>query len=188
LIKEPVMRTIPTLALIALIATGTVWAATRIVYDNNYARDRAEIEDLQSRYLFALDWQDPQLYASTFTADGVLIWAGGTVMGRPAIVREMTEAKAVDARAAAGVAPLRPARRRHFISNIVLRIDGDRAIGRAYWFEFNDDIRDRRPYLGAYGHYEDELRRVDGQWLFTQRHIFNEQRDDMVASSVNPAW
>ena len=70
----------------------------------------------------------------------------------------------------------------------MLRIDGDHATGRAYWFEFNDDIRDRRPYLGAYGHYEDELRRVDGQWLFTRRRIFNEQRDDMVAGELNPAW
>ena len=182
------MRRFYAIALGALILTGTVWAATRIVYDNHYAQDRSEIEDLQSRYLFALDWQDPVLYASTFTEDGVLIWAGGTVTGRAAIVKEMTTAKAVDARAAAGVAPLRPARRRHFISNIVLRIDGDHATGRAYWFEFNDDMRDRRPYLGAYGHYEDELRRVDGRWLFTRRRIFNEQRDDMVASEVNPAW
>ncbi|HTY93600.1 MAG TPA: nuclear transport factor 2 family protein, partial [Steroidobacteraceae bacterium] len=94
----------------------------------------------------------------------------------------------VDLKAAAGLAPLRPSRRRHFISNIVLRIDGDRATGRAYWFEFNDDMRDRRPYLGAYGHYEDELRRVDGRWLFTRRQIFNEQRDDMAATEVNPAW
>jgi len=177
---------------LAIVCTALVaavgWAATRFAYGDDYARDRAEIEDLQSRYLFALDWQDPQLYASTFTPDGVLIWAGGTVTGRQSIVTEMTKAREVDARAAAGVAPLRPARRRHFISNLVLRIDGDHAIGRAYWFEFNDDIRDRRPYLGAYGHYEDELRRVDGRWLFTRRRIFNEQRDDMVATSTNPAW
>jgi len=172
----------------AVLLSTTVWAATRATYDDGYARDRAEIEDLQSRYLFALDWQDPELYASTFTPDGVLVWAGGTVQGRAAIVEEMREARAVDARAAAGVAPLRPARRRHFISNLVLRIDGDRATARAFWFEFNNDMRDRRPYLGAYGHYQDELRRTDGRWLFTRRQIFNEQRDDMVATDVNPAW
>jgi SnoaL-like domain len=182
------MRKLLGIVLVAAVATGTAWAASRLVYDHDYAQDRAEIEDLQSRYLFALDWQDPELYASTFTTDGVLIWAGGTVNGRGAIVKEMTQARAVDARAAAGVAPLRPARRRHFITNVVLRIEGDRATDRAYWFEFNDDGRDRRPYLGAYGHYEDELRRVDGQWRFTKRHIFNEQRDDMVATAVNPAW
>jgi len=32
----------------------------------------AQIEDLQARYLFALDFHDPTLYASTFTPDGVL--------------------------------------------------------------------------------------------------------------------
>ena len=172
----------------AVLLAGAVWGATRAVYDRDYAQDRAEIEDLQSRYLFALNWQDPVLYANTFAPDGVLVWAGGTVTGREAIVEEMKEAKEVDARAAAGMAPVRPARRRHFISNLVLRIDGERATARAYWFEFNNDMRDRRPYLGAYGHYQDELRRIDGRWLFTRRQIFNEQRDDMVATDVNPAW
>ncbi|MEP7315031.1 MAG: nuclear transport factor 2 family protein, partial [Pseudomonadota bacterium] len=60
----------------AVVLAGTVWGATTFVYDRNYAQDRSEIEDLQSRYLFALDWQKPELYASTFTPDGVLIWAG----------------------------------------------------------------------------------------------------------------
>jgi hypothetical protein len=48
--------------------------------------------------------------------------------------------------------------------------------------------RDRRAYLGAYGHYQDELRRVDGEWRFTRRQIFNEQRDSMAASDTSPAW
>ena len=39
---------------------------------SNYGEDRAEIEDLQARYLFALDFHDPDLYVSTFTEDGVL--------------------------------------------------------------------------------------------------------------------
>ena len=35
----------------------------------SYGEDRAQIEDLQARYLLALDFDDPQLYASTFTPD-----------------------------------------------------------------------------------------------------------------------
>jgi hypothetical protein len=175
-----------------LIAAGllatTVWAATRAAYDDHYARDRAEIEDLQGRYLFALDWQDPELYASTFTEDGVLVWAGGTVTGRAAIVREMQQAKEADAKANAATAPLAPFKRRHFVSNLVLSIDGDRATARAFWFEFNNDNADRRPYVGAYGHYQDDLRRVNGRWLFARKQIFNEQRKDMVAPAANPAW
>ena len=38
----------------------------------SYAEDRAEIEDLMARYLFAMDWGDFDAYAATFTEDGVL--------------------------------------------------------------------------------------------------------------------
>ena len=77
------------LTVAAILLAGAVWGAARATYDDNYARDRAEIDDLLARYLFALDWQDPQMYGSIFTEDGVLVWAGGTVNGRAAIVKEM---------------------------------------------------------------------------------------------------
>ena len=83
-------RLIATIIATAAIA-GIAWGATTVLYDRNYAQDRSEIEDLQSRYLFALDWQKPELYASTFTTDGVLVWAGGTVNGRQAIVKAIRD-------------------------------------------------------------------------------------------------
>ena len=52
---------------------------------SSYAEDRAAIEDLQARYLFALDFHDPDLYVSTFTEDGVLDYGSGDVKGRQAI-------------------------------------------------------------------------------------------------------
>ena len=171
----------------ALLATAA-WAASRATYDDSYARDRAQIDDLFARYLFALDWQDAEAYAGTFTEDGVLVWAGGTVNGRAAIAREMRNARAADERVHAATAPQRPFRRRHFVSNFALRIDGDRAVARSLWFEFNNDGADRRPYLGAYGHLEDELRRVDGRWLISRHQVFNEQREAMAAGNANPAW
>jgi len=176
-------------AIAALIASVSIaYAATQVMYDNNYARDRAEIEDLQARYMFALDWQDADLYASTFTKDGVLDWAGGVVKGRDAIRKEVQGMKATFDKRAASEAPERPSRLRHFISNIVIKVHGDTATGRAYWFEFDDNIRDRRPYLGAYGHYDDEMRKVDGHWLFTRRRINNEMMDSRAAGNTNPAW
>ncbi|MCP5145273.1 MAG: nuclear transport factor 2 family protein [Gammaproteobacteria bacterium] len=177
------------LAVFGSIAIGSaVMAATAVNYARTYAEDRSEIEDLQARYMFALDWQNPDVYASTFTDDGVLVWAGGEVAGHDAIVEEVKTMKAMDRVIIDASTPQRPWRRRHFITNIAVRIDGDRATGRAYWFEFNDDMRDRRPYLGAYGHYEDELRKVNGRWLFSRRQIFNEQRDNMAATDEYPAW
>jgi hypothetical protein len=153
-----------------------------------YAADRAEIEDLQARYMFALDWQDGAVYASTFTPDGVLDWAGGIAQGRAAIAEEVAGMRAVFARKEAADAPRRPARLRHMITNVTLKIDGDTAEGRAYWFELNNDNRDRWPYVGGYGHYIDRLARVDGRWLFIYRKIFNEMLADRTAEAENPAW
>jgi hypothetical protein len=65
-------------------------------------------------------------------------------------------------------------------------VDGDRASSRSLWFEIDNDTRLRTPYVGGYGHYEDELRRVDGKWLFTFRKIWNECMEDRAASTDNP--
>jgi ketosteroid isomerase-like protein len=154
----------------------------------SYGEDRSAIEDLQARYMFALDWQSPDDYAATFTEDGVLDWAGGIVEGRETIRAECQDMRAFFSRRAAGDAPTRPARLRHFITNVVIRIEGDRAWSQAYWFEIDNDTRLRWPYVGGYGHYEDELRKEeDGQWRFTRRKIFNECMSDRAASDVNPA-
>lgn len=172
----------------AVLVAGVAWAATRVEYGRDYAQNRAEIDDLLSRYLFALDWQDPQMYGNLFTQDGVLVWAGGTINGRTAIVQEMRNARAADERVNAATPNLRPFKRRHFISNFVVSINGDRATARSLWFEFNNDGSDRRPYVGGYGHLEDELARVDGRWLIAHHQVFNEQREGMAAGSANPAW
>ena len=177
-----------TVAAAKLSAVGLALAGGIKRYDDNYARDRAEIQDLQARYMFALDWHDAETYADTFTEDGVLDWAGGIVTGREAIRAEVGEMRAMFDRIHAAQEPERPSRLRHFITNIVVKIDGDKAVGKAYWFEFDNAIRGRRPYVGGYGHYDDEMRKVNGQWLFSRRRINNEQMDDRAAPPENPAW
>lgn len=174
--------------LTALIAISALWLAANTRTDTQYARDRAEIDELLSRYTFALDWQEPERYASLFTTDGVLVWAGGTIQGREAIAQEMQKARAADIAANAANPQLRPFRRRHFPTNFALRVEGDKAVVRSLWFETNNDNPERRPYLGAYGHLEDELRREGGEWRIARHQVFNEQREAMAASSVNPAW
>jgi len=153
----------------------------------SYADDRAQIEDLQARYMFALDWQDAAAYAATFTEDGELDWAMGVARGRAAIREEVIGMRVAFARREAVDAPRRPARLRHFITNVTLRIEGDQATGNAYWLELNNDVRDRWPYVGGYGHYDDVLRKVDGEWLFARRKIYNEILDTRAAIGPNPA-
>jgi ketosteroid isomerase-like protein len=155
---------------------------------SSYGEDRAQIENLQARYMFALDFRDADTYASTFTEDGVLDY-GPVVKGRDAI-RTMIQGMAkTDAdRAAKDTSGLRPAAGRHNISNIVIKIDGDKAVGRAYWFHYSTNNPARTAQLDSFGNYEDELVKVNGQWLFSKRKIYNELVSDWVYKGPNPAW
>jgi hypothetical protein len=167
------------------VVLGT-FAASALAEDN-YAQDRAQIQDLQARYLFALDFRDPAAYAATFTEDGVLDYGAGKIVGRKAIAEMVANMRAAGERQRAeDTSGLRPAAGRHNISNIVLEIDGDRARGTAYWFHMGNANPERSAQLNSFGHYEDELVKVDGRWLFSLRKIYNEQVAEWVAGSENP--
>ena len=162
-------------------------AAAPAAADSGYAEDRAAIENLQARYMFALDFRDPEEYAATFAPDGVLDYGAGKLRGREAIA-EMVEGLRENAaeQRAADTSGLRPAAGRHNITNIVIEIDGDRATGTAYWFHMGNDNPERAATLDSFGHYEDELVKIDGQWLFSLRKIYNEQIEEWAAGNDNP--
>jgi uncharacterized protein (TIGR02246 family) len=171
------------IAVLFLAATGSSRST-----QSSYAEDRAEIEDLQARYMFALDFKDPDTYASTFTEDGVLDY-GPVVKGRDAIRKVIADMdKRVSDQAARDAAGLRPAVGRHNISNIVIKIDGDKAVGRAYWFHYSNNNPKRTAGLDSFGHYEDEMVKVNGKWYFSKRKIYNEQVADWAYKGGNPAW
>jgi hypothetical protein len=166
---------------IAALSASTAFA------EGNYAEDRAQIEDLQARYLFALDFRDPEAYAATFAEDGVLDYGAGKIVGRQAI-RDMVAGLRANAERQSGedTSGLRPAAGRHNISNIVLTIDGERATGTAYWFHMGNANPERRAQLNSFGHYEDELVKVDGEWLFSLRKIYNEQIAEWAVGAAVP--
>ncbi len=155
---------------------------------DSYAEDRAAIMDLQGRYLFALDFQDAATYASTFTEDGVLEWARGEIKGRKAIYEFISSGTYNPAQGAEKGAW--PAASRHFITNQVIQVEGNTARARAYWFQATNRTADRRSMvLGLFGHYEDELVKIDGQWYFKRRAIYNEGLEGRhKAGQKNPAW
>jgi uncharacterized protein (TIGR02246 family) len=165
----------------------TAAAASRSA-QTSYGEDRSEIENLQARYMFALDFRDADTYASTFTEDGVLDY-GPVVKGRDAIRKMIAGMAKNDAdRAAKDISGLRPAAGRHNISNIVIKIDGDKATGRAYWFHYSNNNPARTAGVDSFGNYEDEMVKGDGKWLFSKRKIYNEQVADWVYKGPNPAW
>jgi len=156
--------------------------------DASYAEDRAKIEDLQARYLFALDFRDPEAYAATFAPDGILDYGAGEIKGRDAIAEMVANMRqSAEAARAEDDSGLRPAAGRHNITNIVIDIDGDTATGAAYWFHMGNDNPERAAQLNSFGHYEDELVKIDGEWYFSKRKIYNEQIAEWAAGPQNPA-
>lgn len=153
---------------------------------SSYAEDRALIEDLQARYMFALDNDDLDTYIGTFTEDGILDIGEGEWKGRD-FIKETLEAIPGEEPLTTDTT-LHRSTGRHNITNIVLKIEGDTAWGRAYWFHMSNDNPERGGVLDNYGHYEDVMVKIDGEWLFSKRKIFNEQIGRWAAPEGNPAW
>lgn len=155
---------------------------------SSYAEDRAKIEDLQARYLFALDSFDLDTYVKTFTEDGILDIIDYKVQGREEIKKKMEEARSVFSPSAEDEKPTHPVTSRHNITNIVIKIDGDKAVGRAYWFHYGNNNPERKTVVDSHGHYEDEMKKVNGEWLFSKRVIYNENVPEWISPEGNRAW
>jgi len=169
----------------AVLLTLAVTSMTSKAAGTSYAEDRAAIEDLQARYLFAMDFGDPNLYVTLFTEDGILDVGSGEIKGRKAI-RDVI-AKMPNSRTSEN--GLRPASGRHNISNIVVKVNGNKAVARAYWFHYSNNNPERRGVFSGYGHYEDEMVKANGQWLFTKRRIYNEGRAEWAYQGAkSAAW
>lgn len=160
-------------------------------YPENYAKDRAEIEDLMARYLMAMDYNDFDTYADTFTEDGTLEYARGAVTGRENIRQSAMTFKEAVGNLYQDVDG-NPAILRHVLCQSVIRVEGDKAWHTGFWFETaNDgprtpDGKRVTPTLGTFGIYEDVLVRVNGEWKFQYRNIKNEFLPGRDSGKVNP--
>jgi ketosteroid isomerase-like protein len=163
------MKKLVTAAL--LLVAPMVWAG--------YADDRAQIENLSNKYMVAVDAGDIETVMSTWAEDGVLEWVNGTEVGKAAIRKAMSNfggARKVEIPEGATSRP----RTRHQIINHVIDIsaDGKTAKTTAYWFAITNNNPEKEVKLLYFGHYEDDLARVNGKWLFKKRRVFNESQNN----------
>ena len=105
----------------------------------------------------------------------ILNHGGGIERGRQEILEFIQESKkkreARNSKTAAEGKVVKPTR--HFITNMVIDIDGDKATSKSYWINVGPGSDDYAR-THSYGHYEDSLVYVNGEWLFSKRIIFNE--------------
>jgi len=176
-------RYLTALAAAALVAA--VPAHAQVDYSPTYGQDRAEIEDLMARYLFAIDYADWDAYVATFTEDGEMQFASGTYKGRAAIREAVT-------RFDTGIARVyhtedgKRAILRHVILQSSIRVEGERAWARTLWLEMANHGPGDTMKMGTYGVYEDEFSKVDGHWLIAKRNVLNEFIPRRQSGPENP--
>lgn len=164
-------------ALIAAVALACA-PVSAAAEQHSYAEDRALIENLSNRYMVAVDAGDIETIMDTWADDGVLEWVFGVEHGKDEIREAMSR---FGGAAVMGTLPLDATERqrmRHQIVNHVINVDGDTATSYAYWFAMTNRTSHGQVELFYMGHYEDELVRVDGEWKFKKRTVYNESRDN----------
>lgn len=163
----------------------SIFALPASAHASDYASDRAEIEDLMARYLFALDWGDFDSLGEVFTEDAVFEYARGTARGRDEI-RDTLRSFTAMIGARYADAEGRPPVLRHVLAQTAIRVEGDRAWARAFWWEIANDGPAGEPKVRTFGIYEDELRRVDRVWLISKRNVLNDFLPGREPGKVNP--
>ncbi|MDT8399879.1 MAG: nuclear transport factor 2 family protein [Pseudomonadales bacterium] len=160
-----------------LVAVMLVVLAGSVLAD--YANDRAEIENLSNKYMVAVDAGDIDTVMSTWAGDGRLEWIFGIENGKDEIYKAMSNFGGARYEEVADDATSR-LRTRHQIINHVIDVDGDKAITTAYWFAMTNRYPEEELRLMFFGHYADELERINGEWKFKVRKVYNENRDNKL--------
>lgn len=158
-----------TLLLVALL--GSIAATVRNDAQHE-AQDRAQIEKLMWRYVRALDTENADAYAATYTPDGQFGSGATATKGREALKKMIMDLRQrnIDAEAKSG--NKRPPMY-HVLTNSYLEfIDKDHAHMEAYWMTVFAQAGPAVPLrVAAAGREVDELVRVNGQWFIKERDV-----------------
>jgi uncharacterized protein (TIGR02246 family) len=132
--------------------------------------DRAEIQELVTRYVTGLDTLDADLYAGVFAEDAVFELPGGVVhRGRAAIRKIVTDLQGSRARNQAAGTPT--ANLYHVMANTSIEIvDETNARHRSY-AQTVRAAEGGQFIVGFMGRYEDELVKRDGRWYVQHRKL-----------------
>lgn len=137
--------------------------------------DKLKIYELFSRYTLAFDRQDVDAIANCFTEDGIFGFGDRGLRGRDKI-REYAKVHAT-------------IRSRHITASPVYEIDqaGNIATGQSTAIL---TVPTRTGYKVAFiGWYDDELKKVEGQWLISRRWVIDErlpEDPDFVVATADP--
>lgn len=135
------------------------------------AQDRVQIEKLMWQYTRALDTENADAYAATYTPDGQFASGATAIKGRDALKKMITDFRQRTADAEAKGQKRPPMY--HMTANSYLEfIDKDHARLEAYWQTVFAQAGPNVPVrVAAAGRDIDDLVRVNGEWLIQSRDV-----------------
>jgi 3-phenylpropionate/cinnamic acid dioxygenase small subunit len=125
------------------------------------AEDREQIRELYARYAFTIDHGPYEDWVKCFTEDGVF---DSPRMGRHEGHDALRKFTAMYKNSAGD------SQVRHMLCNVTFRVEGDRAMGGCYLTYYH--CKNGKATLEALGRYQDELRKVNGEWLYQYRRVY----------------
>jgi 3-phenylpropionate/cinnamic acid dioxygenase small subunit len=132
--------------------------------------DRAEIEELVTRYVTALDTRDADLYAGVFTEDAVYELPGNVVhRGRAAIRKVVTDLQESRARNDAAGKPS-PSLYHPMFNHSIELVDATHARHHCY-AQTVRAAEGGQFIVGFMGRYDDELVKQGGRWYIQSRKL-----------------
>lgn len=133
------------------------------------ADDKDEIRELMAAYCQSLDACRFAEVAALFTGDGEWTSSYATVRGHAAI-----EAQFAEAVPKPGEGP----QRKHYVTNIIIKLQGDTADAVSDYLVVRESDTGLLPVMG--GTYRDRFVRTGGRWLFSRKELVHHIRGDMA--------
>lgn len=125
--------------------------------------DREAIRELLAEYCFLLDGYQLAEFSRLFTEDGAWISRNGEATGPKdieALLRRLVPE------------PVPGKRRKHFTTNIIIKLTGDEARVKSNFLVVRDS--EDGPVIAVAGTYEDHVVRVGAGWKFRSRRLFHD--------------
>ncbi len=123
--------------------------------------DKFAIEELIARYNQSLDSGDYPTWVACWADDAILDGIGKLLTGKAQIQAFADQYEGSTRSKINGL--------KHYTVNILSKIDGDTAKSRSYLQLVN--TTDKGVKIIFTGRYEDDLKRVNGQWQFARRKL-----------------
>jgi uncharacterized protein (TIGR02246 family) len=131
--------------------------------------DKDAIRETMAAYCHALDACRFADVASLFAADAVWTTDYGKAKGRGAIEEMLRSVVPVK-----GEGP----QRKHYITNIIIKVDGDSAESVSDYLVVRESGPDLIPVMG--GTYKDQWVRLDGTWRFKRKELVHDIMGNMA--------